>query len=314
MLISVVIPCFNAEAWLGEAIESALDQNGGYDIEIVVANDGSTDASVKVAEGFGSHVNCVSQPNRGASAARNLGLRHARGDIVQFLDADDLLHGSRFSLMLRAWEKKPEANFVAATIQSIGVEEIKAADFLHASIVMPNTELRDDALSTSYLPCIGLFRRSFLDSIGDWDETLTRWVDLEYHVRIAARGNEFPYLPAKLYGYRHHDGPQISRHNKTYTNLDDALRSLRLAESHFIGNSKLPPERMEYFFEFYIHLARGYAQAGDRTKFALMLRKAAAVSSRAGFRQKARAADAFARLFGVRATSGIIERFLPPAA
>lgn len=311
-LISVIIPCFNAEKWLGEAIASILAQDWGGESEVIVVDDGSTDGSRTVVEGFAARAVCISQPNRGASAARNLGLSHARGDLVQFLDADDVFHRSRFSLMLRAWEESPNANFVGAAFQPLGAGRMSVEEFL-ATGQTCEPELRNDALSVSYLPAMGLFRKAFLQSLGPWNENLTRWVDLDYHARIAAQGGVFPYLPAKLYGYRQHDGPRISSHNRANTNLDAALRSLSAAEAHFNGGALLPPERKDYFFPFYVHLARGYAQQGDREKFALMLRGAAA-SGRPGFRGKALAARAFARVFGIRAASRMMERLLPPAA
>ncbi len=88
-MISIVIPCFNAEATLEMTLRSALAQN--VDKEIIVVDDGSVDGSPGIARSFGSRVRCVSTPNRGASAARNLGMSIAGGDHIQFLDSDDIL-------------------------------------------------------------------------------------------------------------------------------------------------------------------------------------------------------------------------------
>jgi glycosyltransferase involved in cell wall biosynthesis len=87
---SVVIPVFNAERYLREAIESALGQTL-LPLEVLVVDDGSTDGSRSVAESFGGRVRLYSGPNAGPSAARNRGVREARGDWIVFLDADDLL-------------------------------------------------------------------------------------------------------------------------------------------------------------------------------------------------------------------------------
>jgi hypothetical protein len=89
-LVSIVIPCFNAEKWVGSAIQSALNQTHPS-IEVLVVDDGSSDNSLDVIKQFGKDVRCWSGPNRGGCAARNLGLQQARGPWVQFLDADDLL-------------------------------------------------------------------------------------------------------------------------------------------------------------------------------------------------------------------------------
>ena len=89
-LVSIIIPCFNAGEWVGEAITSALKQTYSQ-VEVLVVDDGSTDHSLEVVRSFAKAIRWWSGPNRGGSAARNTGLRHARGEWVQFLDADDLL-------------------------------------------------------------------------------------------------------------------------------------------------------------------------------------------------------------------------------
>jgi glycosyltransferase involved in cell wall biosynthesis len=88
--VSIIIPCFNAAATIGRAIESALAQ-GGSGSEILVVDDGSTDGSIAVARDFGPGVRVVTGPNRGVSAARNRGIAETSGEWLVFLDADDLL-------------------------------------------------------------------------------------------------------------------------------------------------------------------------------------------------------------------------------
>src|SRR5580704_7721487 len=88
--VSVVIPCFNAEATVADTIESALTQTW-EDLEIIVIDDGSTDSSTNVLRSFGNRIRANFGPNRGASAARNTGTTLATGAYIQYLDADDLL-------------------------------------------------------------------------------------------------------------------------------------------------------------------------------------------------------------------------------
>src|SRR2546422_9664166 len=88
--VSIIIPCFNAEPFLIEAIESVFRQTY-RDFEVIVIDDGSTDNSRAVIESLGAHARIESGPNRGASAARNRGTQLAKGDFIQYLDADDLL-------------------------------------------------------------------------------------------------------------------------------------------------------------------------------------------------------------------------------
>src|SRR5579875_322194 len=90
-LISIIIPLYNAEKYIIETIDSALQQSY-KNIEIIIIDDGSTDSSFNVAETYKSdNIIVVKQENKGASAARNHGLKLAKGEYIQFLDADDIL-------------------------------------------------------------------------------------------------------------------------------------------------------------------------------------------------------------------------------
>jgi glycosyltransferase involved in cell wall biosynthesis len=89
-LVSIIIPCYNAEDWIAQAIQSALDQTW-LNKEIIVIDDGSKDGSLDKIKAFDTRVRWESGPNRGASAARNRGVELARGNWIQFLDADDVM-------------------------------------------------------------------------------------------------------------------------------------------------------------------------------------------------------------------------------
>ncbi|MGE0489841.1 MAG: glycosyltransferase family 2 protein [Vulcanimicrobiota bacterium] len=106
MRVSVVIPVYNGEAYLGEAIESMLAQTRPAD-EILVVDDGSTDHSAAVAESYPA-VTVLRQANAGHLAARNLGLKTATGDLVALLDADDRSRPQRLALQLAAFGARPE--------------------------------------------------------------------------------------------------------------------------------------------------------------------------------------------------------------
>src|SRR5688572_2928227 len=98
-LVTVGIPCFNADRWLHAAIASALAQTW-RNVEVIVVDDGSTDNSVNVALGFGDRVRLMKSDHRGGNHARNLALAHAQGEWVQFLDADDYLEPEKIEKQL----------------------------------------------------------------------------------------------------------------------------------------------------------------------------------------------------------------------
>src|SRR5271166_5822373 len=90
-LVSVLIPAFNAQAWIGDTLESAVSQTWPQK-EIIVVNDGSTDQTLASVQRFESAgVRVITQENQGAAAARNKAFSLCQGDYVQWLDADDLL-------------------------------------------------------------------------------------------------------------------------------------------------------------------------------------------------------------------------------
>src|SRR6266404_9870917 len=88
--VSIIIPVYNTEAFVADAIQSVLDQTWPAK-EIIAVDDGSTDRSAEVLKSFAPRIKVIEQENRGASAARNRALREAQGEFIQYLDADDFL-------------------------------------------------------------------------------------------------------------------------------------------------------------------------------------------------------------------------------
>jgi glycosyltransferase involved in cell wall biosynthesis len=114
-LVSVVIPVFNAERFLAEAIRSVQQQTYPH-IEIIVIDDGSTDNSFQVASSF-PDVRCFRQPNGGISAARNTGVAQCRGELLAFLDADDTWVVDKLERQIEAANSDPEAAFITGLVQ-----------------------------------------------------------------------------------------------------------------------------------------------------------------------------------------------------
>lgn len=87
--ISVIIPLFNCEKYIGEAIKSVIEQTY-TDYEIIVVDDGSNDRSAEIAKGFGSKIKLFERPHEGAAAAKNFGIKESKGELLAFLDSDDI--------------------------------------------------------------------------------------------------------------------------------------------------------------------------------------------------------------------------------
>jgi glycosyltransferase involved in cell wall biosynthesis len=120
-LVSVIIPCYNHGHYLGEAIESVLAQTYAH-VEVVVVDDGSTDSTAEVAAAF-PQVRYVYQHNQGLSAARNAGVRHSRGELLVFLDADDWLYPRALEINARYLLANEAVAFVSGAFDRILVDD-----------------------------------------------------------------------------------------------------------------------------------------------------------------------------------------------
>src|SRR5689334_18648366 len=109
--VSVIIPTYNRAAFIKQAIDSALNQTRVPD-EIIVVDDGSTDNTAGILARYDHPVRVIRQENSGRSAARNLGIRESRGDLIVFLDSDDLLTPASIASRVPIFEKSPEIGVV----------------------------------------------------------------------------------------------------------------------------------------------------------------------------------------------------------
>ena len=103
-LVSIIIPCFNCEKWVAQAVESCINQTYP-NIEVIVVDDGSTDKSVEVLRQFLPRIRLETGPNRGGNAARNTAFKLSMGEYIQYLDADDYLEPDKISRQVQFLEE-----------------------------------------------------------------------------------------------------------------------------------------------------------------------------------------------------------------
>jgi glycosyltransferase involved in cell wall biosynthesis len=217
-LVSVVIPCYNQAEFLARAVDSVLDQTYGR-IEVVVVDDGSTDATPTVMAGYGSRIKAVRQANVGVSAARNAGLADATGEIVMFLDSDDFLFPDFIERHVAAMESHPEgAVFYGGCVQ------VDATD-RELGRVLPKALPRDALVA---LLCANRIqfdavtvRREAVLRIDGFDPVLSGYADWDWLIRLAAEGHRFVSVPGAWVAYRRHDESMSSSYNRM---LADGLR------------------------------------------------------------------------------------------
>lgn len=207
-LVSVLIPCFNAEKYVGEAIESALAQTHP-NVEVVVVDDGSTDGSPDVIRSFAGRIVFEIGPNRGACAARNRALALSRGEYVQFLDADDLLLPTKVERQLPILLRdEADLVFSRGTLFGDGKPERTKKRSIEP---LGETDRFVYALRQGISTEDPLHRRTCVERVGGFREHLRRAQEYDLHVRLAAANTRFAFLDEVLARHRHHDGPRITR-------------------------------------------------------------------------------------------------------
>jgi glycosyltransferase involved in cell wall biosynthesis len=233
VLVSIIIPCYNAEPWLAATLESALDQTW-LEKEIIVVNNGSTDGSLATARQRESRgVIVIDQPNGGASAARNAGLRVAGGEFVQFLDADDLLAPDKIERQMqrllagpsRAIARGPWAPFHDRPAETRASEATFARDLAPVELLLIKASPQILIPSSSWL-C----PRAVLDAAGPWDESLTVNDDGEYFARVVAASAWVAWCDSAFVHYRQHHSGSLSRRSDRRS-IESLYRSIERTDA-----------------------------------------------------------------------------------
>jgi len=224
--ISVVIPVFNGERFLAEAIDSVLAQTVSPD-EIIVVDDGSTDGTCDVMAALAATaslpIHAVYQANQGPAAARNRWAEQARGDMIAFLDADDLWLPNKTAHQVAALAAHPEA----------GAAWGDAYEFAGDSLPAALATGKHSVPSPKFLLQSMLFRRAALEQIGPFDPDLRIGEDVDWLLRAMEQGIRFVLHRHPVVYYRRHGANLTSdreaAHRQFYTLLKGALDRRRAA-------------------------------------------------------------------------------------
>ena len=206
-LVSVVIPCYNAGRWLPDTLESALAQTWPR-TEIVVVDDGSTDCSRDVVKKY--PVRLVEQSRRGPSAARNAGFAVAGGEVVQFLDADDVLHPEKIARQMERLIEFPAALALATQGKFPGTDRDRTVfpaiatsrdwddpvDYVTAVLATG-----DMVATTAWL-----VPRALIERAGPWTRSLSFGEDTEYLCRLALAASRIVFCDQAVVYRRRHPG------------------------------------------------------------------------------------------------------------
>src|SRR6476660_860164 len=196
-LVSVVVPCYNAERFLAETLQSAFIQTYP-EIEVIVIDDGSTDGTADLIHSYGDRVHAEFGANRGASAARNRGTALARGEFIQYLDCDDLLTPDAIANRVAALQ---ESGADVAYSDWERLAEVQSGTFDTSEQIIRRIEdvhpILQIALVTSFWapPAALTYRRTIVEKIGGWKDWLPVIQDARFLQDAGFADGRFVYVP-----------------------------------------------------------------------------------------------------------------------
>lgn len=240
--VSIVMPCYNAEAHLPKSIGSVLAQTFKA-WELIAVDDGSTDNTRSWLQNqTDERIRTFSQINKGVSAARNAGLTHCTGDYTAFLDADDTWSPDFLQSMVSVLDENPDAVLAYCGWQNLGIAGSRGEPFIPP-------DYQDSTKTLALLEgcrwpihaC--LTRRSTIEAVGGFDPRLKIGEDYLLWMEVAARGRIIR-VPNVLAFYHHHGGPQATRDKAR--GLSDTLFAKQIfLERHPDLARKIPAEQLE---------------------------------------------------------------------
>jgi glycosyltransferase involved in cell wall biosynthesis len=186
-LVSVIIPAYNAARFLGSAVSSALVQTYPR-LEVVIVDDGSTDATGGIADSYGDGVVVVHQPNGGLAAARNAGILAASGEVITLCDADDHLLPRHVERHVESLLSSGGKTWVASPVWLLSDEGVKRPRLPFYMGRPQGDEQLDAFLAGNFVPIFASFTRAMYDEVGGFDKEFSCCEDWDFWLRSAMAG------------------------------------------------------------------------------------------------------------------------------
>jgi glycosyltransferase involved in cell wall biosynthesis len=210
-LISCIVPAYNGERYLREALDSIVAQTY-RPFEIIVADDGSRDGTASLVASYGHGIRYLFQPNAGTAAACNLGLSAAQGEFIAFLAHDDLWHPEKLERQIRCLRARPQLAGCVAHVTNFWSPELRREE-------IPPHDQRVFAPVPGYVPQTLLATKALFDAVGGFNTTLKHADATDWFLRVREHGALIELLPDVLVRRRLHQ-----------TNLSRRMASASRAE------------------------------------------------------------------------------------
>ncbi len=268
-LISVIIPAYNCENFINQTLESVFNQSiGGNNLEIIVINDGSTDATLDILKEHEKQgqIILINTPNRGVSAAREMGRNKAKGSYIQYLDSDDLLISQKIEIQYKSleeskadvaygdWQKFSEKNNTKTLLDKIerkieGDEEV--------------------ALFTDFWcpPAAILYSKSIVDKIGSWNMNLPIIQDARYFLDAAIYKGKFVYTKGVMAEYRVSEGTSLSQRHGEVKFVNDIFTNAKQIHSLWKDELKTRKDKSDAIISCYRYCIQVFGVNNEKQLF-----------------------------------------------
>ncbi len=253
-LVSILIPCFNAERWVAQAIESALAQTWP-EKEVIVVDDGSKDGSLEIIKSFGHRIRWESGPNRGGNAARNRLLELARGEWLQYLDADDHLLPDKVAQQMEFLAIHPATDVVFGPVT---LEHCSENGTRRELLPIPEPHDFWILLARWHLPQTGasLWRKPAILDVGGWKSDQPCCQEHELYLRLLMAGKRLDYCPSNGAIYRQWTTDSVCRRDPRQLH-QRTLEILQKERAFLDEREELTTDRLNAINQMRFTMARG---------------------------------------------------------
>jgi glycosyltransferase involved in cell wall biosynthesis len=246
-LVSIIIPLYNSAEYITETVQSAISQTW-KNIEVIIVDDGSSDDSLRIAKTLASdQVKVFHQVNKGASSARNLGLKYAKGDYIQYLDADDLLSPDKIEMQLQSLAGTKNQIAVCPTVYFYNWENpLEQKPVTRELAYLYTTSHTLDFLLNLYgingngsMVTIHswLTPRTIIDNIGSWNEALSVDDDGEYFCRVVLKATKIVFADNVYNYYRKYKNGNNLANRRSLAAVESTFYALTLKEQHLLSHN-----------------------------------------------------------------------------
>lgn len=234
-IVSIIIPCFNSEAFLRETLDSVLNQSfEGW--ECLIINNGSTDRTVEIGEEYSSNdsrFKVISKEHGGISSGRNLGINSANGLFIQLLDSDDLITNDKILKEVEFFNENQAVDIVYSGARYFYSKDQNRKLYIFSDLGLTGTVEIDQSDLTvleaikhrnPFVTSAPLYRASVFHELGLYDESLQYIEDWDFQIRCAIAGKRFQYL-----GYKPNQSTLIRLHDRNISKNRVAVQAAKKA-------------------------------------------------------------------------------------